>query len=169
MGKENKWRWTGWKQPYPIFFLFDSRDIYAETITDSKIFKHHRSNYKPLWLSHNLYGSNAVNGRMQKTGKYFCLHPFKTKNPDVKSSSTIHFHWTEVSAPVWNCHCMALWYDTCGRIVILDLTSWSPILAISIPSMTIEPPDASMIRKSANVNELFPAPVLPTIPIWKRQ
>ena len=49
-------------------------------------------------------------------------------------------------------------------IVIRDLRSLSPIVAISIPSIRMAPPTDSMIRNRASVREDFPAPVLPTIP-----
>lgn len=53
-------------------------------------------------------------------------------------------------------------------IVMRDLRSWSPMLAMSIPSMKIFPFTASKILKIASASEDFPAPVRPTIPTWKR-
>ena len=52
-------------------------------------------------------------------------------------------------------------------MVIRDLKSLSPIVAMSIPSIRIAPRTDSMIRNSANVSEDLPAPVLPTIPTYK--
>ena len=54
-------------------------------------------------------------------------------------------------------------------IVSLALRSCSPIVSIFIPSMLISPPAASMMRNKDNVMEDLPAPVLPTIPIWKQK
>ena len=54
-------------------------------------------------------------------------------------------------------------------MVSLDLRSCSPIVSIFIPSMLISPPAASMMRNKDNVMEDLPAPVLPTIPIWKQK
>ena len=54
---------------------------------------------------------------------------------------------------------------TCGMIVSLERRSWSPIVAISIPSIKILPPALSRMRNKAKVREDFPAPVRPTIPI----
>ena len=51
-------------------------------------------------------------------------------------------------------------------MVSLDLRSWRPILAMLMPSMNISPLAASMIRNNPMVREDFPAPVLPTIPIF---
>ena len=55
---------------------------------------------------------------------------------------------------------------TCGIIVIRDLRSLNPIVAISIPSIKIAPRADSIIRNNANVNDDLPAPVLPTIPTY---
>lgn len=55
---------------------------------------------------------------------------------------------------------------TCGITVNLSLKSWRPIDLISISSIIIEPEMASMILKSDNASEDFPAPVRPTIPIF---
>ena len=60
-------------------------------------------------------------------------------------------------------------YFTCGMMVSLDLRSCSPIVSIFIPSMLISPPAASVMRNKDNVMEDLPAPVLPTIPIWKQK
>ena len=49
-------------------------------------------------------------------------------------------------------------------MVILDLSSWRPMEAMSTPSMTILPLAASITRNSARDRDDFPAPVLPTIP-----
>ena len=46
-----------------------------------------------------------------------------------------------------------------------DRNSCKPILEISTPSITMEPPADSMIRNKARVKEDLPAPVRPTIPI----
>ena len=43
---------------------------------------------------------------------------------------------------------------------------WSPMVAISIPSIQICPWSSSTILKSAKVIEDFPAPVRPTIPTF---
>lgn len=50
--------------------------------------------------------------------------------------------------------------------MILNRKSWSPIFAILIPSIIISPSAASLIRNKPKVSEDFPAPVLPTIPIY---
>jgi len=55
-------------------------------------------------------------------------------------------------------------YHTCGMIVIFFRTSCRPTFKISIPSIIIFP-DGSTRRNSIEISELFPAPVLPTIPI----
>lgn len=49
----------------------------------------------------------------------------------------------------------------------LDLRSCRESSEIFKPSMYIEPPVASTIRKSAAAIEDFPAPVRPTMPIYK--
>lgn len=49
-----------------------------------------------------------------------------------------------------------------------DLRSCSPISAMLTPSMKIFPFAASKILKIPRASEDFPAPVLPTIPTWKR-
>lgn len=54
---------------------------------------------------------------------------------------------------------------TCGMIVRRDRRSWSPIVAISTPSITIRPPALSRMRNNAEVSVDLPAPVRPTIPI----
>ena len=51
--------------------------------------------------------------------------------------------------------------------MILDLRSCRPILEMSIPSITMDPLAASIIRNSARVRDVFPAPVRPTIPTWE--
>lgn len=58
---------------------------------------------------------------------------------------------------------------TCGMIVSLPLRSCKPMLEISTPSMKTEPSAASIILKRQLVRLDFPAPVRPTIPIWKQQ
>lgn len=50
-------------------------------------------------------------------------------------------------------------------IVSFDRTSPSPILAMSSPSMYIEPPAASRMRNRQRVRDDLPAPVRPTTPI----
>ena len=60
---------------------------------------------------------------------------------------------------------MFIYLITCGMIVIFDLRSWSPIVEISIPSITMLPFAFSRILNNAIVKDDFPAPVLPTIPI----
>ena len=55
---------------------------------------------------------------------------------------------------------------TCGIMEIFRRRSCSPRLAILTPSMMMDPLAASTIRNRANVMELLPAPVRPTIPIW---
>ena len=64
----------------------------------------------------------------------------------------------------WNIYTATL---TCGRIVICDLRSCNPRSAISIPSILIHPSALSIRRNNATVNDDFPAPVLPTTPIYK--
>lgn len=53
-----------------------------------------------------------------------------------------------------------------GMIVILSLKSDSPSFEISAPSILILPPHPSIIRQSARQRVDFPAPVLPTTPIF---
>ena len=53
---------------------------------------------------------------------------------------------------------------TCGNIVILDLRSCSPRSAMFCPSITMDPPAASMIRNRDKVRDDLPAPVRPTMP-----
>ena len=55
----------------------------------------------------------------------------------------------------------------CGNIVIFSRKSCSPMLLIFIPSIIISPLDASTNLNSANAMDDFPAPVLPTMPIYK--
>ena len=50
-------------------------------------------------------------------------------------------------------------------MVILDRKSCNPILAISTLSILMDPETASIILNNDRVNDDFPAPVLPTIPI----
>ena len=54
---------------------------------------------------------------------------------------------------------------TCGMMVSRERKSCSPRVAMSTPSMVIFPPAPSRIRNKANVNDDFPAPVRPTMPI----
>ena len=54
----------------------------------------------------------------------------------------------------------------CGIIEILERRSWRPIVPVSIPSI-ISLSSGSVIRKRAEINGDFPAPVFPTIPILK--
>lgn len=54
---------------------------------------------------------------------------------------------------------------TCGMMVSRERKSCSPRVAMSTPSMVIFPPALSRIRNKANVNDDFPAPVRPTMPI----
>ena len=54
-------------------------------------------------------------------------------------------------------------------IVSRDRRSFSPILEISISSMTILPPADSRIRNKARVRLDLPAPVRPTIPILREK
>lgn len=61
-------------------------------------------------------------------------------------------------------HHKALLPPTWGIIVTLNRRSWSPILAMLIPSTRISPSAASLIRNKPRVSEDFPAPVLPTMP-----
>ena len=55
---------------------------------------------------------------------------------------------------------------TCGRMVSCDLSWWRPKVLISLPSILMLPPAASMIRNRLKVRDDFPAPVRPTIPTW---
>ena len=57
---------------------------------------------------------------------------------------------------------------TCGMIVIRDLRSCRPRDEVLTPSMIIDPPAGSMIRNRAKVKDDLPAPVLPTIPTYKK-
>lgn len=59
-------------------------------------------------------------------------------------------------------------YCTWGMIVMRDLRSWRPMSAMSTPSIKIFPFAASKILKIPRASEDFPAPVLPTIPTWKK-
>jgi hypothetical protein len=52
-----------------------------------------------------------------------------------------------------------------GMIASRERKTSSPIWAMSMPSMEIEPLVGSTMRKSALVSVDLPAPVLPTIPI----
>ena len=54
----------------------------------------------------------------------------------------------------------------CGIIVSFVLNSCSPMFEISKPSITIAPLAGSTNLNNATVNELLPAPVLPTIPTF---
>lgn len=56
---------------------------------------------------------------------------------------------------------------TWGIIVRRLRKSCKPILEMLTPSMVMLPPAASMMRNRPSVREDFPAPVLPTIPIWR--
>ena len=49
--------------------------------------------------------------------------------------------------------------------VSLDLSGYSPIELVSLPSMIICPDAASMIRNRDKATDDLPAPVLPTTPI----
>ena len=62
-------------------------------------------------------------------------------------------------------HAIRAYVLTCGMIVSLDRRSWSPILEMSMPSITIFPPALSRIRNKAKVSVDLPAPVRPTMPI----
>lgn len=53
-----------------------------------------------------------------------------------------------------------------GMIVIASLTCYKLILPISTPSISILPPQSSIILVKARVMVLLPAPVLPTTPIF---
>jgi hypothetical protein len=53
-------------------------------------------------------------------------------------------------------------------MVILDLRSWSPIEDTDTQSISMSPPTGSTMRNKASVTDDLPAPVLPTIPIYKR-
>ena len=58
-------------------------------------------------------------------------------------------------------------YHTWGIMVTLERMSWRPICPILCWSTKMAPPAASINLNSANVMELFPAPVRPAIPICK--
>lgn len=58
---------------------------------------------------------------------------------------------------------------SCGRMVNLDLRSCKPNFVTSSPSIVILPEEGSRSRNTEYVKEDFPAPVLPTIPTWRRQ
>lgn len=55
---------------------------------------------------------------------------------------------------------------TWGMMVTLKRRSWSPIVAMLIPSMRISPLAASLIRNKPRVREDLPAPVRPTMPTY---
>lgn len=55
---------------------------------------------------------------------------------------------------------------SCGMTVILDLSSFRGTLAMSNPSILMEPDKSSTILLRVKPIEVFPAPVLPTIPIF---
>ena len=55
---------------------------------------------------------------------------------------------------------------SCGIIVNLCLNEWRPIVFISISSINILPVLCSNNRNKPSDKLLFPAPVLPTIPIF---
>lgn len=54
---------------------------------------------------------------------------------------------------------------TCGMMVIRERRSCSPILIISMPSISMLPPAGSMMRNKDNAIDDLPAPVRPTMPI----
>ena len=56
---------------------------------------------------------------------------------------------------------------TWGMMVSFSRRSWSPMEAMSTPSIVIWPPAASRILKRQFVRDDFPAPVRPTTPICK--
>ena len=51
-------------------------------------------------------------------------------------------------------------------IVSRERRAWSPRSAMFVPSMVMDPPAASMMRKRPSVSDDFPAPVRPTIPTF---
>lgn len=51
-------------------------------------------------------------------------------------------------------------------MVSADLSFESPRCAMLMPSILMQPSDPSMIRNKDSVNDVFPAPVLPTIPTF---
>jgi len=53
-----------------------------------------------------------------------------------------------------------------GMTVILDLNSFKGTLAMSRPSILMEPDKSSTILLRVKPIDVFPAPVLPTIPIF---
>ncbi len=55
---------------------------------------------------------------------------------------------------------------TWGMIVSLVLRSCRPISPVVTSSITMDPAAASMMRNRPSVIEDFPAPVLPTMPIY---
>lgn len=57
---------------------------------------------------------------------------------------------------------------SCGIIASRCRKSLRPMVEVLTESTLILPLAGSMIRNSARVKELFPAPVLPTIPIFSR-
>ena len=61
------------------------------------------------------------------------------------------------------------WNSTgsCGMMEMRERSTSRPILEISTPSMEMEPLAASTILKIAVVSVDLPAPVRPTIPIYK--
>lgn len=58
---------------------------------------------------------------------------------------------------------------TCGIMLRFPRRSWSPIVDISTPSITILPPDPSRTLNKQFVIVDLPAPVLPTIPTLNRK
>ncbi len=55
---------------------------------------------------------------------------------------------------------------SCGIIASRRRRSIRPIVLVSSPSMLMCPSSASIMRNKESVNELFPAPVRPTTPIF---
>lgn len=97
----------------------------------------------------------------------------KTRHQDLSLRSPAylstdhHISYTHVSAHVSILlkHVYLYCAITCGMMVSRERKSCSPRVAMSTPSMVIFPPALSRIRNKANVNDDFPAPVRPTMPI----
>jgi len=58
--------------------------------------------------------------------------------------------------------------NTCGTKARRLRRSARPIVATSMPSITMRPPEGSTMRYNAIINVLFPHPVRPATPIYAK-
>ena len=100
-------------------------------------------------IIHGSMSLNATKHSQPGVNKYF---------GDIENNNNIGYHLHHVI----NVDIFHTW----GIMARFLLRSCSPSLAISTPSIMMTPLAASTMRKSANVMELLPAPVRPTIPTW---